>query len=272
MSNGKVHRARLPEPEWNGVRDPDAYVSPRTQTIALGTIAGNSFRLTTARMSEVVTVSPRDGTVEYVGREDEQVKIRGYRIELGEIETVLLQHPGVGKTVVVCREEVTGEKDLVAYVVPTPEHAMTTSDLRSFVSWKLLPAMVPSAIVFLEALPLTPNGKVDRARLPEPEWNGARNPDAYVAPRTPTEKMLVEIWQEVLEIETIGIHDNFFDLGGHSLLAMQLISKIQNTLKIDVPLRNIFDTPTIAGLADALDDTFHSNSESSSVKGFGRNR
>ncbi len=123
--------------------------------------------------------------------------------------------------------------------------------------------MVPSAIVLLEALPRTPNGKLDRARLPEPEWNAAGNPDSYVAPRTPTEKTLVEIWQWVLEIETIGIHDNFFDLGGHSLLAMRLIPRIRNTLKVEVPLRNIFDTPTIAGLAGALDETFHSNSESS---------
>jgi len=164
--------------------------------------------------------------------------------------------------IVLCREDEPGEKRLVAYVVSAQE-TLATSDLRSALKQTLPVYMLPSAFVVLEAFPLTPNGKVDRARLPEPEGTRALLETSYVAPQTPVEQTLAVIWQEVLEIERIGIHDNFFDLGGHSLLAMRLIPRIRNTLKIDVPVRNIFETPTIAGLAGALDDTFPSNSESS---------
>lgn len=204
-----------------------------------------------------------DGTLQFLGRIDHQVKLRGFRIELGEIEAALRQHSAVRETIVLCREDEPGDKRLVAYVIFSEESAPPMGTFRDFLKSRLPEYMVPATFVVLETLPLLPNGKVDRNRLPEPEWNGAGNQDSYIAPRTPTEEMLVEIWQEVLKIEKIGIHDNFFDLGGHSLLAMQLISRIRNMLKIDLPLRDIFDTPTIAGLAGALGETFHFNSESS---------
>lgn len=194
-----------------------------------------------------------DGTVEILGRLDDQIKVNGVRIELGEVSSALNSHPQVQTSFVIGHKTEQGTTKLVAYVVPTQSEGVTTSDIRTFVSRKLIPAMVPSAIVLLEELPRTPNGKVNRVRLPEPEWNGVANPDSYVAAQTSTEEVLVEIWQEVLKIERIGIHDNFFELGGHSLLATQVVSRIREKLSVDLKLRYFFEMPSIAGLAQALD-------------------
>jgi amino acid adenylation domain-containing protein len=193
-----------------------------------------------------------DGNIEFLGRIDNQVKIRGYRIELGEIEAVLAQYPAVREAVVLAREESPGDKRLVAYVVPNLNPAPASHALRSFLKEKLPDYLVPSAFVFLDSLPLTPHGKVDRKALPAPEQSRPELDETFSAPRTAVEGPLAGIWAEVLKIDKVGIHDNFFDLGGHSLLATQVVSRIRRSLRVEVPLRTMFEAPTIAGLAIAI--------------------
>ncbi len=195
-----------------------------------------------------------DGNIEYIDRIDNQVKIRGFRIELGEIETILSQHPSVRETVVIARDFVAGNKQLVAYIVPhnIPEPAI--NDLRHFLKQQLPDYMVPSAFVVLESLPLTPNGKVDRRALPAPQLRNELE-ESFVAPRTPIEEMLTSIWSNILSIDSVGIHDNFFELGGHSLLATQVISRVRDTLAVELPLRSLFEAPTIAGLAERVENS-----------------
>lgn len=190
-----------------------------------------------------------DGNIEFLGRIDEQVKIRGFRIELAEIEAVLCQHPAVRETVVIAREDVPGDKRLVAYIVPDEQLINPkSSDLRSFLQSKLPEYMVPSAFVVLESLPLTPNGKVDRRALRAP----APVSRSYVAPRTPTQSTLAKILAQVLNLERVGIHDNFFDLGGDSLLAVRLMDQIHKQFERELPLSTLFLNPTVAGLASTL--------------------
>ncbi|MBW4560901.1 MAG: amino acid adenylation domain-containing protein [Mojavia pulchra JT2-VF2] len=195
-----------------------------------------------------------DGNIEFLGRVDNQVKIRGFRIELGEIEAALNQHPAVRETVVIIGEDIPGEKNLVAYIVPNQEQIPIQeaqgfmSGLRQFLKEKLPEYMIPKAYVLLESLPLTPNGKVDRRALPAPNTVIFDKQD-YVAPQTQIEESLVEIWAKVLGKEQVGIHDNFFELGGHSLLATQLSSRIRDTFQIDMTVRNLFEAPTVEQLA-----------------------
>jgi amino acid adenylation domain-containing protein len=193
-----------------------------------------------------------DGTLEFIGRIDEQVKVRGFRIELGEIESILVQHPTVCSSVVVLREDEPGSKRLVAYIVAQPEQLLIIDQLRRFLENKLPNYMVPSAFVVLEALPLTPNGKVDRRALPVPDHTQLIQQSNFIAASTPIEQMLVGIWAEVLGIKKLGVHNNFFDLGGHSLLATQLISRIRQILHLELPLRCLFEAPTIAELASVI--------------------
>jgi amino acid adenylation domain-containing protein len=193
-----------------------------------------------------------DGGLEFLGRLDHQVKLRGFRIELGEIEAVLDQHPGLRQVVVVAREDLPGQQQLVAYVIPHQGLAPTISDLRSFLQAKLPDYMVPAAFVLLETLPLTSNGKIDRRALPPPAPTRPELAAPFVAPRTPIEAMLAGIWAEVLRLERVGIHDDFFELGGHSLLATQVMSRLQRALRVELPLGVLFDQPTVAGLAEAV--------------------
>jgi amino acid adenylation domain-containing protein len=192
-----------------------------------------------------------DGNIEYIGRIDNQVKVRGFRLELGEIEAVLSQHGDIQVCCVIAREDAPGEKQLVAYIVPQPEVTPTISELRQFLKTKLPEYMVPNAFVILEALPLTPNGKVDRRVLPVPDLY-SEIADQYVAPRTPIESILAQIWAQVLKVEQVGIHDNFFELGGHSLVATQVISRLQSAFGTALPLRYLFESPTIAQLSEAI--------------------
>lgn len=193
-----------------------------------------------------------DGTIEFLGRIDHQVKIRGFRIELGEIEALLAQHPAVRETVVIAREDSPGNKRLVAYVVPQTEVVGVQHNLRCFMQEKLPEHMIPSAFVVLEALPLTPNGKVDRRALPAPEQTQQALPETFIPPRTSVEEMVVNIWSKVLGIEHIGINDNFFELGGHSLLATMVIGRLREAFQTELPLRCLFEAPTVASLSDRI--------------------
>jgi amino acid adenylation domain-containing protein len=201
-----------------------------------------------------------DGNIEFLGRIDHQVKIRGFRIELGEIEAVLKQHPAVEQAVVVVREDVPDDKHLVAYLVLSHQQASREestqsnliSDLRSFVKAKLSEYMMPSAFVILKTLPLTANGKVDREKLPAPEQIRPELAGTFVAPRSSVEEVLAGIWTEAIGIEQVGIYDNFFELGGHSLLATQVISRLRDAFNVEFPLRQFFDSPTVADLAVAI--------------------
>jgi amino acid adenylation domain-containing protein len=197
-----------------------------------------------------------DGNIEYVGRIDHQVKIRGFRIELGEIENALSKHPEVREAVVIARSEKSGDKQLVAYVVPnvgagTGAPPPTPSTLRSFLKQKLPDYMVPAAIVVLESLPLTPNGKLDRRALPAPDTSSFVAA-SFVAPRDEIEGQLAQIWSEILNIHPVGVKDNFFDLGGHSISAVQLMGKIKQQFGKTLPLTALFPSATIEELAERI--------------------
>ncbi|MFW9261381.1 amino acid adenylation domain-containing protein [Nostoc sp. CALU 546] len=198
-----------------------------------------------------------NGEIEYLGRIDYQVKIRGFRIELGEIEALISQYPVVRETVVVA----TDTQSLVAYIVTRTEQTLAISELRNFLESKLPSYMVPTAFVILEALPLTPNGKVDRKALPTPSQTQLISQSNFVAPSTPIEEILISIWTKVLGIE-ISIYDNFFEVGGHSLLATRLISQIRQVFQVELPLRRIFEKPTIIGLAKDIEKATRIGSES----------
>ena len=193
-----------------------------------------------------------EGNVEFLGRIDHQVKLRGYRIELGEVETVLGQHPMVQSSVVAMREDVAGDKRLVAYVVGQQGESFDAAEIRNYLKQKLPEYMIPSAFVLLDELPLTPNGKVDRDALPAPDQDRLQLGNVYQAPRTPMEETLATIWSELLKVEKVGIQDNFFDLGGHSLLATQVISRVRSCLSVELSLRTLFESPTIEQLAAAI--------------------
>jgi amino acid adenylation domain-containing protein len=194
-----------------------------------------------------------DGNIEFLGRVDHQVKIRGYRIEPGEIEAALGAHVDVRGSCAMLRADVRGEKQLVAYVVLKDGQAATVSDLRSHLKERLPEYMIPSAFIMLDELPLMTNGKVDRKRLPAPDNVRPELKEKYEAPRNETEKTLAAIWSEVLGVELVGIHDNFFELGGHSLVATRVLSRVNEAFGVELPLRYMFDRPTVAGLAEALE-------------------
>ncbi len=196
-----------------------------------------------------------DGNLEFLGRKDYQVKLRGYRIELGEIEAVLLQHPEVKSAVVMVRGDERREKQqLVAYLVPLDGQAPSISELQAHARKSLPEYMVPSQVVILEQMPLTPNRKVDRKALSAIGSDKLPVEASYEEPRTPGETALVTIWTNILGRDRIGIHDNFFALGGHSLLAVQVLSRIRAIYPVDLPLRTIFERPTIASLAQAVEN------------------
>jgi len=194
-----------------------------------------------------------DGNIEFLGRKDHQVKVRGFRIELGEIEAALRQHAAVSESVVVARQDSPGDTRLVAYVVAKPGATDNVSDLRQFLKEKLPVYMVPNAFVFLEKLPLTPNGKIDRRALPPPDVaHSGLEPSSE--PRTPTEATLAGIWRDVLGLKQVGANDNFFELGGHSLLVTQVVSRIREIFQVDLPMRRLFEQPTIAAAAAAVEE------------------
>ncbi|HSK64595.1 MAG TPA: non-ribosomal peptide synthetase, partial [Pyrinomonadaceae bacterium] len=194
-----------------------------------------------------------DGNIEFLGRLDYQVKVAGYRIELGEVEATMAQHEAVRECVVVVRADAHGDARLVAYVVPQADAVQPhVSAWRRYLARSLPSHMIPTVFVVLEKLPLTPGGKVDRRALPAPDTLGHEAKPDYVAPRTAVEEVLAGIWRDVLGVERVGLHDNFLDLGGHSMLAMRCVSGIRQLLRIELPLRVLFESANLAELAQAL--------------------
>lgn len=205
------------------------------------------------RTGDLARFTP-DGRLEYLGRLDQQVKVRGFRIELGEVEAVVGQHPWVRDVVVVAREDAAGDRRLIAYVVPDEDQReLVVNALRGFLKTKLPEYMMPSAFVLLEALPRTPSGKVDRKALPPPGQSRVGLDEAYVAPRTPIEEKLAGIFAQVLGVERVGATDDFFALGGHSLLVIGLFAAVRDAFDVELPLRILYDVPTVAGLASAVE-------------------
>ena len=199
-----------------------------------------------------IVVLRANGEIEYLGRVDTQVKLRGMRIELGEIESLLRDHPDIEQAFVVLREDAPGDQRLVGYIVSrrrTPDN----KELRRFLSGRLPEYAIPSVWITLDRIPLTPNGKVDRSALPKPEQDSMNLPGAYAEPRTPTEEKLVATWKAVLKSSKVGINDNFFELGGHSLLAIQLVARLREEFRIDLPLRALFHSATPAELAEVIE-------------------
>ncbi|HEY0735657.1 MAG TPA: amino acid adenylation domain-containing protein, partial [Herpetosiphonaceae bacterium] len=214
-----------------------------------------------------------DGTIDFLGRRDHQIKLRGFRIELGEIEAALASHPAVQAAVVMVRHDTpSADQALVAYIVENLEPrtknledsaepgsrflVLGSAELRQHLGALLPSYMIPAAFVFLDALPRTPSGKLDRGALPEPTAYGtqlAESGPAFVAPRTPTEELLAGIWERVLGRAPIGVYDQFFELGGHSLLVTQVISRVRETFQVELPLRSVFEAPTIAELARRIE-------------------
>jgi amino acid adenylation domain-containing protein len=193
-----------------------------------------------------------DGNIEFLGRVDNQVKLRGFRVELEEIEMALRSHADVSECVVVLHEDRDGDKRLVAYVVPVGGSQIVMADLRNHLKAKLPAYMLPAIFELIEALPLMPNGKIDRRALPEPQQSSSEMDESFVAPRTPVEQLLATIWCEVLKLSRMGIHDNFFEFGGHSLLAARVVSSIRAQLDVELNMVDVFQAPTIAGLAELL--------------------
>jgi thioesterase domain-containing protein len=200
----------------------------------------------------------RDGQLDYLGRADDQVKIRGFRVELGEIESVLARHPGIARAVAAVREDRPGDQRLVAYLLPHPGHHPDHALLRRTLTTQLPAYLIPSALITLTHLPLTPNGKVDRKRLPAPEVRGVRE---MSAPRDHVERMLCELFAEVLGLPAVSAAEGFFDLGGHSLLAVRMIDRVRSVLGAEVSIRTLFEAPSARELASRLgtassDDSF----------------
>jgi acyl-coenzyme A synthetase/AMP-(fatty) acid ligase/acyl carrier protein len=189
----------------------------------------------------------RDGSLEFLGRIDHQVKLRGFRIELGEIESALAAHPGVRDVVVVVREDTPGDQRLVGYVVGDVDGPA----LREFVGPRLPAYMVPSVVVVLGDLPRTPNGKTDRTSLPVPDAAAVSRAE-YVAPRGPVEEAVAEMWCEVLRLDKVSVVDDFFTIGGHSLRITQVLSRIRQAFGVDLPLRDVYETPTVEAIAHAI--------------------
>ncbi|HEU5375285.1 MAG TPA: amino acid adenylation domain-containing protein [Ktedonobacteraceae bacterium] len=195
-----------------------------------------------------------NGNIEYLGRLDRQIKIRGIRVEPGEIEAILAEYTGIHEAIVLLHPGTSDMARLVAYVVPEKEAMPAASELRQFLEWRLPTYMVPSAFIMLDKLPLNHNGKIDRSALLEIEVTSVAHESIFSEPQTPLEEQLVAIWSELLRVKPIGIHDNFFALGGHSLLGAQLISLMRKQLQVELTHFELFENPTIAGLAEAIEN------------------
>jgi thioester reductase-like protein/amino acid adenylation domain-containing protein len=262
VSQGYLNRPELTKEKFvpNPFNDGQLYkTGDRVRYLPALTLKGISAGVSFRTPSDKDTAS-HNGNIEFLGRIDRQVKIRGFRIELGEIENKLQQHPSIQSAVVMKSEESLDNKRLIAYIVTDPQFRLLhqnqdtaiASELRGFCTNQFPEYMIPSAFVVLKALPLTANGKIDYRALPTPEQTRPELEQLYIAPRSPLEQQLAEIWTEVLGLEKIGIHDNFFELGGHSLLITQLLAKVRNTFDVELPLKDLFNAPTIADLGESI--------------------
>ncbi|MEO5816460.1 MAG: amino acid adenylation domain-containing protein [Gemmatimonadaceae bacterium] len=252
VANGYLNKPELTAEKFVHFEDQE-----NKSLAALGTTPSALGTTTVYRTGDRVRRLP-DGNIEFRGRADDQVKVRGFRVELGEIEHVLAEHRGVAQAAVALHVTADGEQRLVAYVVPqtggyAAAHAakVTAAEITEWIGTRLPEYMVPSAIVMLDALPITSNGKIDRRALPDPQVIAAD--DGYVAPSTETETKLAAIWVDVLKKERIGVTESFMTLGGHSLLAIRVLGKLSRQFGVRLPLRSLFDTPTIAELAKVVD-------------------
>src|SRR6185295_501371 len=204
------------------------------------------------RTGDIVRILP-GGTLEFQGRNDSQVKIRGFRIELGEIESLLERHPAISKAVVIVREDPPGDKSLAVYAVIEKDVSLNAEDLRAFLRDRLPDYMTPRDLVILDEFPLTPNGKLDKRALPSPQRGIARPAGELPTARTVVEEVLAGIFGEVLGQQQVDAWDNFFDLGGHSLLASQVISRVREAFAVQLQLRELFESPTVSGLAAIIE-------------------
>jgi acyl carrier protein len=200
-----------------------------------------------------------DGSVELLGRDDDQVKVRGFRIELGEIEHALQSIPDVLRAAVVVHNE-GDDQNIVAYLVPVPGVPLTPAELRGALLQTLPEYMIPAAFVMIEAMPTTPNGKLDRKALPAPGLGVARKTRDSVPPETPTQITLARIWETLLKVQNVGIHESFFDLGGHSILAARLMAQIRSSFGVQMAFHNIFRAPTVSRLAALIDEKLQTQS------------
>ena len=207
-----------------------------------------------------------DGQIAFLGRIDEQVKVRGFRVEPNEVTATLNEHPHIQQSVVVAREVAPGDTRLIAYFVAVPQSHPTLGELRDFLGARLPDFMVPATFVRLEKLPLTANGKVDRMSLPAPEDTNTLRDSAYTAPRTDMEKTVARILERVLGLEHVDVEENFFSLGGHSLLGAQLVARLRDTFGIEMPLRVIFEAPSVAELSSEIDRLLVAKVEAMSEK------
>ena len=194
-----------------------------------------------------------DGQIAFLGRFDEQIKIRGFRIEPNEIAAALNEHPAVSQSVIVAREVTCGDSRLVAYLVPKAGHLATVSELRDFLSARLPAYMVPAIYVTIDTVPLTPNGKVDRAALPAPDAANTLGEDVFHAPQTEIEQIVAGILAPLLGVERVDVEANFFALGGHSLLGIQLISRLRESLGVELSLRTVFEAPSVSELSAEIE-------------------
>ncbi|WP_203980591.1 non-ribosomal peptide synthetase, partial [Micromonospora phaseoli] len=203
------------------------------------------------RTGDVVCWRP-DGSLEFVGRTDHQVKVRGFRVELGEVESALVAHPAVASGVVVASRSGAGPVRLVGYVEPVAGAPVSVAQLREFVGERLPEHMVPASFVVMDSLPLNPNGKIDRAALPEPDPEKRAGQAVFRAPSEPLEQIIASVWAEVLDVDEVGVDDNFFALGGHSLHAVQVCGRLERTLRTPVSVRQLVEQPTVGDLARRL--------------------
>jgi amino acid adenylation domain-containing protein len=192
-----------------------------------------------------------DGNIELLGRRDNQIKVRGFRVELDDVEVAILRHPIVKKCAVRVYQDQGGRNRLAAYLIA--DNGMSSSTIRSFLRESLPEYMIPSDFVIVDTLPLTPAGKVDRRALPLPDRTRPDLDSTFVAPRTDTESLIAKIWSQILGVEQVGVYDNFFDLGGHSLMAIQILSRLRNIANVEIPLRAMYETPTVANLAEEVE-------------------
>ncbi|HJP05728.1 MAG TPA: amino acid adenylation domain-containing protein, partial [Gammaproteobacteria bacterium] len=210
-----------------------------------------------------------DGQLIFIGRRDAQIKVRGHRVEPGDIEAALTQHPDIDHSVVILREDEPGKSYLTGYCVPAPGREPDTAILRDYLLHLLPDYMIPAAFVTISEIPLTPNGKLDRNALPVPLWEA--DEDTYVAPTTETEQQVAAIWSDVLNVEQVGMHDDFFALGGHSLIATQLMARVRDAVGQELSLRTLFTDPTVAGLCAAIDN-MHDTTDTHAIQPYPRDR